>query len=124
MTPEQRAQQVWSVLIFAAREQKLISYPMLSQITGLGQAPESVLRYVRCYCRQQHLAPLNAIVIDPESGRPEDCDLRHLREQQSRVFLYDWLSYPVPSEEMFRQAAETEQEELERANAEYVALPC
>jgi hypothetical protein len=35
MTSTERAQQFWSVLAFAAREQKVVSYEMLSQMTGM-----------------------------------------------------------------------------------------
>jgi len=126
MTPEQRAQQFWSVLVFAAREQKLISYSMLSQMTGFYERPGAVLYCIYCYCNQHHLPPLNAIVIDPITGQPGDeCPgvLRDLPAHQARVFLHDWLDHPAPSEEIFRDAVRNE-EALERAEAEYEALPC
>jgi hypothetical protein len=126
MTLEQRAQQAWSVLTFAAREQKVVSYSLLSQITEFPETASSVLHYIYCYCKQHHLPPLNVIVIDPATGRPGDeClrDVRDLPAQQSRVFLYDWLNYPVPSDEMFKEAMVRE-EELERADAEYLEAPC
>jgi len=120
MTLEQRAQQFWSILVFAAREQKLISYPMLSQMTGCSETSDAVLYYIHCYCKQNHLPLLNAIVIDPATGQPGDecpSDLRNLSAQQSRVFLYDWLGHPAPSDAMFKEAAAQEEQE-------YVALPC
>jgi len=127
MTLEQRAQQFWSVLVFAAREQTVLSDSMLSQMTGFREDPGMVLYYIYCYCKHNHLPPLNTIVIDPDTGRPGGrcpCDLRDVSAQQSRVFLYDWLNYPVPSEDMFRDALAQEEEELERASAEYVTIPC
>jgi hypothetical protein len=120
MTLEQRAQQFWSVLVFAAREQKLISYSMLSQMTGFSETSGPVLYYIYCYCKQHNLPPLNAIIIDLATGRPGDeCpgDLRNLPAQQSRVFLYDWLNHPAPSDAMFKEAVAKEEQE-------YVALPC
>ena len=126
MTLEQRAQQVWSVLAFAAREQKVVSYSLLSQITEFPEATSSVLHYISCYCKQYHLPPLSLIVIDPDTGRPGDeClrDVRNLSAQQSRVFLYDWLDHPVPSDEMFQEAIAKE-EEQERADAECLEVPC
>jgi len=126
MTLEQRAQQFWSVLAFAAREQKVVSSLMLSQITGFPDASGAVLYYIYCYCKQHHLPPLNAIVIDPATGRPGDeCprDVRDLPVQQSRVFLYDWLNHLAPSDEMFQEAVAKE-EELERTNVECLDLPC
>ena len=127
MTLEQRAQQFWSVLVFAAKEQRVVSHSMLSQITGCPETSGDVLHYIYCYCKQQQLPPLTAIVIDLATGRPDDDwpgNRRDLAAQQSRVFIYDWLTYPAPSDEMFLEALAKEEEELERANAEYVGLPC
>ena len=126
MTLEQRAQQFWSVLVFASKEQELVSYSLLSQITGFYEAPSTVLYYIFCYCKQNHLPPLNAIVIDPTTGRPgEDCprEVRDWSTQQSRVFLYHWFDYPAPTDEMFKEAL-AKQEEMEMANAGYLALSC
>ncbi|MGA2902335.1 MAG: hypothetical protein ABSD98_00770 [Candidatus Korobacteraceae bacterium] len=126
MTLEQRAQQFWPVLAFAAREQKVVSYSLLSEITEFPETTGSVLHYIYCYCKQHHLPPLNAIVIDPVTGRPGNECLREVRDlsaQQSRVFLYDWLNHPVPSDEMFKQAM-VKEEELERADAECFEVSC
>src|SRR5271165_584938 len=112
MTLEQRAQQFWAVLAFAAREQRIVSYSVLSQITGFTEAA-IVLYYIHCYCRQHKLPPLNIIVMDPATGHPGGncpCDLRDVSASQSRVFLYDWLNHPAPSEEMFKEAMTTDEE--------------
>ncbi len=127
MTLEQRAQQFWSLLVFAAKEQEVVSYSTLAQMTGFPRTSGNVLYHIYCYCKQHHLPPLTAIVIDPSTGRPDDdCpgDFKDLAGQQSRVFLHDWLNHPAPSDAMFKEAMAREEEELERANAEYVGLPC
>jgi hypothetical protein len=118
MTLEQRTQQFWSVLVLAAREQKLISHSMLSWLTGFSE-PGIVLHCLSSYCRQHKLPPLDAIAIE-SSARDE---VRGLAAQQSSVFLYDWLKLPAPSEEMFREAM-TRDEALERAEADYLDVPC
>lgn len=126
MTLEQRAQQFWSVLVFAAREQKVISYSMLAQITGFFDDPGPVLYCIYCYCQQNDLPPLNALVVDAATGHPGDeCprDYREWSTQHSRIFVYDWLERPAPSEEMLQEAL-AKQEEVEMANAGYIALPC
>jgi hypothetical protein len=46
-----------------------------------------------------------------------------LSAQQSRVFLYDWLNHPVPSDEMLKEAM-VKEEELEKTDAEYLEVPC
>jgi hypothetical protein len=126
MTLEQRAQQFWSVLAFAAGQQKVVSCSTLSQATEFSEMADRVLRHIYCFCKQHHLPPLDVIVIDPATGRPGDeClrDVRDLSAQQSRVFLYDWLNYPVPTDEMFKEAMAKE-EEPEKAYAEYLEVPC
>jgi len=125
MTLEQRAQQVWSVLAFAAKEQRVVSYSTLSQLTGFPE-PGIVLQYLDCYCKQHALPPISVIAIDPDTGRPGDEFLRDVRDlpaQQSRVFLYDWLNHSAPTDEMFKEAM-TKEEELETANAECFEVPC
>ena len=125
MTVEQQAQQFWSILVFAAREQKVVSYSMLSHITGCPE-PAPVLYCIHCYCRQHQLPPLNIIVVDSTTGRPGDeipRDLRDLSAQQSRVFVHDWLQHLAPSADVFTEVIEREAE-LEKINAEYVGLPC
>lgn len=126
MTVEQRAQQFWPVLTSAAKEQKIASYSMLSRMTEVPETAGSILYCIYCFCKQQHLPSLDLIVIDPATGRPSDellHDVRDLPAQQARVFLYDWLNYPVPSEQMFKEAME-QQEELEGADAECFEVPC
>jgi hypothetical protein len=44
MTTWERAQQIWSVLVFAAREQKVVSYEMIGQMTGRILSSERVLQ--------------------------------------------------------------------------------
>ena len=126
MTLEQRAQQFWPVLVFAASHQKVISASMLSQITGYLEAPGPVLYYIHCYCRLNDLPPLDAIVIDPVTGRPgHEClrDYRDWSTLQTCVFLYDWINYFAPTEEMLAEAV-AKQDEIDMANAGYIALPC
>ena len=126
MTPEQRAQQFWPMLAFAAGEQKVVSSSTLSQLTGGPAISGSILYCISCYCKRHNLPPLNLIVIDPATGRPGDellRDVRDLSAQQSRVFLFDWLNYPVPSDEMFNEAL-TKEKEQERTDAACFEVPC
>ena len=128
MKLEQRAQQFWPVLVFAAREQKLISYAMLSQMTGSPDVSDTeiALHSIFCYCKQHNLPALNVIVIDEVTGQPgTECrvDFRDVAAQQSSVFLYDWLNHPAPSDDMFQEALANDME-MEMANAGYVALSC
>ena len=122
MTVEQRAQQFWSVLVLAAREQKVISYSMMSHMTGMPKQCGNVLYYIYCYCKQHDLPLLNLLVINQATGRPgDDCpgDLTDLHGQQSRVFIYDWFSHSAPSDQLFKEAHAKER--LEKQNQKAAA---
>jgi len=108
----ERAQQFWSVLVFAAREQKVVSYEMLSQMTGMAQECGRELGYIFYYCKRNDLPLLNLLAISKDSGKPgHGCpgDLRDLPAQQARVFVYDWLKHGVPKIEEFEEARAAEE---------------
>jgi hypothetical protein len=104
MTSEQRAQQIWSVLVFAAREQKVVSYEMLSQMTGMANTCGRELGHILSYCQQNKLPLLNLLAVRKDSGRPDDdcgASLTDLPAQQARVFVYDWFSHDASRFEKF-----------------------
>ncbi len=107
MTSSERAQQFWSVLVFAAREQKVVSYEMLSQMTGMANECGRELGYIFYYCRRHKLPLLNLLAVSKDTGRPgEGCpaELVDLPAQQARVFIFDWLKHGAPKPEEFEQA--------------------
>jgi alkylated DNA nucleotide flippase Atl1 len=99
MTATQRAQQFWSVLVFAAREQKVVSYGMLARMTGMANEGGRELGYIFYYCKKNKLPLLNLLAINKDTGRPSKgrpANLSDLPVQQARVFVYDWLKHGVP----------------------------
>jgi hypothetical protein len=107
MTTAQRAQQFWSVLVFAAREQKILTYKMLSQLTGMAAiGVGEPLGHVAAYCLRKDLPLLNIIAVSEATGRPEAGFLRNVPvlEEQARVFARDWLSHGAPSVEDLGEA--------------------
>src|SRR5260370_1291726 len=87
MTSSERAQQFWSVLVFAAREQKVVSYEMLSQMTGMANECGRELGYIFYYCRRHKLPLLNLLAVSKDTGRPgEGCpaELVDLPAQQGQ----------------------------------------
>jgi hypothetical protein len=70
MKDTERAQQFWSVLVFAAREQKILSYEMLSQMTGMANECGRELGYIFYYCERNALPLLNLLAVSKKSGRP------------------------------------------------------
>jgi hypothetical protein len=108
MTAEQRAMQMWSLLVVAARAQQLLSYKTVGQVTGLPpQSQAGFLGRVAMYCRKKNLPPLTAIVVSQESGLPgysgsEEKGLEILQEQ-SRDFVFDWLSWLAAQEQPLKE---------------------
>jgi hypothetical protein len=104
MTSEERAQQIWSVLVFAAREHKVVSYEMLSQITGMANTCGRELGHILSYCKHDKLPLLNLLAVRKDTGRPDDAcgvSLDDLPAQQARVFVYDWISHGAAKFEKF-----------------------
>jgi hypothetical protein len=111
MDTYERAQQYWSVLALAAREQKVLSYGMLSDLTGMANEAGRELGHIYYYCVHHKLPLLNLLAIGKENGRPSDgcpANLTDLPAQQARVFVYDWLKHGAPSAEDFKLAREAE----------------
>jgi hypothetical protein len=111
MTNSQRALQIWSVLVLAARNQRVLSYATMEALIGVpqyGLAP--MLGAIEAYCQCKRFPRLTAIVIDESTGLPGEilpgqsgaARLEVLRDQ-SRVFVFDWLKHRPPSEEDFKQ---------------------
>ncbi|HEV2615700.1 MAG TPA: hypothetical protein VGU63_03710 [Candidatus Acidoferrales bacterium] len=122
MNEWQRAKQIWSVLVFAAREQKVLSYEMIAQMTGMANECGRELGHIYHYCENQRrkgkkLPSLNLIAVQKASGRPgHGCpeEFKDLPAEQSRVFLFNWLEHGVPTVEDFQKAR---QEATEKESA-------
>ena len=109
MNQFQRSMQVWSILVFAAKNQKLISYTELGKLIGVPPpALGSFLFPILYFCQVNNFPPLTSIVVShvsgvPGEGFPPDINLH---EAQSRVFVYDWLAQAAPNADQFREAHE------------------
>ena len=108
MTRNQRAAQLWSLLALAARNQEVLSYEMIGELTGLnkkGLGP--YLGPIQNYCIRKKLPPLTAIAILKATGLPGDgfIGAQDVLPAQNRVFVYNWLSHKAPSPDDFTQAA-------------------
>lgn len=111
MDTYERAQQFWSVLAFAAREQKIVSYEMLHELTGMAIESGRELGHIYYFCLNHDLPLLNLLAVSKKSGKPSDgcpANLADLPAQQARVFVYDWLKHGAPSADDFRKATAAE----------------
>lgn len=102
MKDHERAAQVWAVLAWAAHNRQVITYEILSQLTGVPQQGFAlILDHIQCLCDQRGLPPLTSIVVNKESGVPGEGfrggeDIPRI---QQAVFSYDWLREKAPTAE-------------------------
>jgi hypothetical protein len=106
MTQNERAAQLWSILVLAARNQQILSYAMVEKLTGLDRrGVGDCLGPVQAYCKRYDLPPLTSIVVKQETGLPgigfTAATTADVLPAQGRVFVYDWLSRGAPSAEDF-----------------------
>jgi hypothetical protein len=95
MTREQRALQIWSVLIGCAHRRETIRYDVLAKLIGFDGPPhwlsESLGRVMR-FCEKRGLPPLTVLVVN-KSGKPSDGLITSQDFDQDRENVYDvpWL---------------------------------
>jgi hypothetical protein len=105
MSDAQRALQFWSLLVLAAREQKILSYSAIEKMTGMvRQGAGRPLGHIAAYCMRNELPLLNTLAVN-QYGRPspkflEDIDVVN----QQAVFVFDWISHGAPKVEEFQDA--------------------
>jgi hypothetical protein len=114
MDKYQRAAQLWSLLVFAAQHQILLSYSTVEHLTGIPKAGVGkMLGTITHYCRKHDLPWLTFIVINEKDGQPGEGPLPgarrkygddlNLHTMQSRVFVYDWFKQPAPKTDDFKR---------------------
>lgn len=104
----QRALQIWSLLVCAARDRRTYTYGELASILGVGaRGMAQFLDPIMRYCRKKSLPPLTVLVVGKGTGRPgaglnvkKDVD-----QERERVFDYDWFKMEPPEIRDFEEAA-------------------
>jgi hypothetical protein len=115
MTTHVRLIQLWSVLVDSALAQRVLTYALLGQLTGVPrQVIGCFIKPIHDYCNFHNLPPLTALVVceidDPLSGKfTETGDIFGERE---RVYMFDWLSQKPPAPEDFQKVTDTETREI------------
>lgn len=102
MRREERAQQLWSILVLAARNRQVLTYEIVAQACGV--PPPSIgdfLRPIQQYCSEENLPPLTSIIVNKISGLPGEgfIGAENVPLAQIQTFGIDWLSIPAPSAE-------------------------
>ena len=109
MTREQRAQQLWSILVLSARNRQVWSYEIIGQACGV--PPASIgdfLRPIQQYCSENGLPALTSLVVGKTDGVPGDGFIaaQGVQRAQMEVFEKDWLGESAPSAAQFADAYE------------------
>lgn len=106
MKREQRAQQLWSILVLAARNRQVLTYELVGQACGV-PAPSlgDFLRPIQQLCTERELPQITSLIVKKGSGLPGDGFLaENVPLAQTQSFSHDWLALQAPSAEDFADA--------------------
>jgi hypothetical protein len=99
MTKYERAQQLWSILVLAAKNRQVLTYGIIEKATGLVRPSiGQMLSPIQNYCLNRDLPPLTILVVQDKSGMPGDGFIAgaDIPKAQQAVFGYDWLAWGCP----------------------------
>jgi len=100
MTRYQRAAQVWSLLVCAARERKTYTYGGVADILGFRGAGvmAQILGCVMWYCEVHGLPPLTALVVNRTTGLPGEglSTVQDPNADREAAFSFDWFELEPP----------------------------
>lgn len=106
MRREERAQQLWSILVLAARNRQVLTYELVAQACGV-PAPSigDFLRPIQQLCTEKDLPPITSLIVNKSTGLPGDGFLaENVPIAQIQSFAHDWLAFQAPSAEDFADA--------------------
>lgn len=108
MTRYQRASQIWSVLINAAKDRKIYNCGEIANILGFGGAGvmAPILGCIMWFCDENDLPALTILVVNKETGLPGDglTTIEDVNKDREAVFRYDWFSIEPPQNSDFENA--------------------
>jgi hypothetical protein len=107
MNVNERAWQVWPLLVFAARNRQTLTYEIVGQLTGMAKPGLGrVLEPIQSYCLLKGFPALSALVVNKETGLPgigfiaaED-----VPRELIRIFEWPWLSHACPGPDALAEA--------------------
>ncbi|MBW1616269.1 MAG: hypothetical protein JRJ49_07015 [Deltaproteobacteria bacterium] len=110
MTKYQRAMQIWTLLVLAAKEGKIYTYSDISDILKSG-IPLGVAKYlnsIRSYCDEKGYPPLDVLVIQKKADRPGNKYQPRKTVAQDRADVYaykhKWFAIEPPQISDFENA--------------------
>lgn len=109
MKREERAQQVWQVLVSSAHNHQIITYGALAELIEMGPGTlAGPLGCVMHYCEQNRFPPLTALVVQKKLGKPGEgltsVNPKTLDANRQKVFAFRWFERIPPSAQDFADA--------------------
>ncbi|WP_295438807.1 hypothetical protein [uncultured Thiodictyon sp.] len=105
MTRQQRASQIWSLLICAARERKTYTYGDVATILGFGGAGvlSQILGCIMSYCADHRFPPLTVLIVNQDTGLPGEglSTLEEVNQDREAVFRFNWFALEPPQDADF-----------------------
>jgi alkylated DNA nucleotide flippase Atl1 len=95
MTREERALQVWQVLIGAAHNRQTFTYGGIGELIGVpAVAMGPILGHIMRYCECNRLPPLTVLIVGAGSGQPSHGLTASQDRERDREIVYgfDWYS--------------------------------
>jgi hypothetical protein len=95
-----RAAQIWAVLALAAHNRQVLTYKIVSRLTGVPRVGlGKCLEPIQSYCLLHGLPPLTILVVGEYTGMPGGGFIaaQDIPKGQQEVFKHDWLAQGSPS---------------------------
>ena len=97
----ERANQIWAVLAWAAKNRQSLTYGQLGKLIGIPTAGlGQLLEPIQSYCISKGLPPLTVLVVQQGSGLPgpgfTGATASQFAQAQAEVFANDWLDHGNP----------------------------
>jgi hypothetical protein len=104
MKREERAQQLWSIIVLGARNRQMLTHEIVGQACGV--PPPSIgdfLRPIQRYCSEEDLPPLTSSIVNKNTGLSGEGFIadENVPLAQIQTFSVDWLSLSAPSAKQF-----------------------
>jgi len=100
-TLDNRALQIWQVLVGFAYSRKITTYGEIANILGYKGAGtmDRQLGHILHFCAQNKLPPLSVIVVNADTGLPGDGfdTAGDLHKEREKVFNFDWFGIVPPT---------------------------
>ncbi len=107
MTRDERAQQLWSILVLAAARRQVLTYDIVARACGVpAPALGDFLRPIQQHCSENHLPPLTSIIVSKQTGLPGDGFIAaaSVPLAQVQTFAWEWSEVDAPSAEQLADA--------------------